>query len=529
MRLLHTSKLTIEEFPERLRPLYAILSHTWGDNEISLQDYQANDPLTSQGEGWEKIRQSCEIAAEDGFKYLWIDTCCIDKTSSAELSEAINSMYRWYQESEVCYAYLEDISSIDSSKTWRKKFGNCRWFTRGWTLQELIAPSSVIFLSREWTEFGTKNSLHEDISDVTGINSEILLGGDVRKMSVAQRMSWASKRVTTRIEDEAYCLMGIFDVNMPMLYGEGERAFIRLQEEIMRNSDDHSIFAWRSECFNMGGLLATSPSLFSNSGTIVGFKGKDSRPYSITNQGIHINIPLIPNKNWGSEVSYTAILDCKIPSLPHSIIAIELVKKGDTGENYIRKIRGDIEFSSDLFPQWPKSAQRESVFVQQQPPLSEVRALPPFYLRMIQLEKEGLSLSGHYPPSLLVNDKILFDPWRKRGVLQYVGKVQDEWQLVLGVRTDGEKYMFNLLLSKREETLEEIFLSYEVHSQASLSSSSEQGTVWGKSADRVFLGFDNESYIQIGIRKILMDGQRGWALELKWLASMPFQLGLRAS
>ena len=163
------------------------------------------------------------------------DLCCIDKTSSAELSEAINSMYRWYQESGVCYAYLADVPPNAFSKS--------RWFTRGWTLQELIAPSTVIFLDQKWQEIGTKSSLQRVISEITGIPTDILLGGDLEDASIAQRMSWASKRETTRVEDAAYCLMGIFSIHMPMLYGEGERAFIRLQEEIMRVSDDHSLFA----------------------------------------------------------------------------------------------------------------------------------------------------------------------------------------------------------------------------------------------------------------------------------------------
>src|ERR1700733_11317378 len=206
------------------------------------------------------------MAAADGFHYIWIDTCCIDKASSAELSEAINSTYRWYHESGVCYAYLADVppNAVDD------EFAKSRWFTRGWTLQELIAPSTVIFLGKEWQKMGTKSSRQRIISEVTGIPTNILLGGDLERTSIAQKLSWASKRETTRVEDIAYCLMGIFGINMPMLYGEGERAFIRLQEEIMKVSDDHSLFAWES-FDNRGGLLATSSAAFSNSSEIIPF------------------------------------------------------------------------------------------------------------------------------------------------------------------------------------------------------------------------------------------------------------------
>src|SRR2546421_7862846 len=148
-----------------------------------------------------------------------VNTCCIDKTSSAELSEAINSMYRWYQGSMVCYAYLAGVppKALDPQNgIERSEFSRSRWFTRGWTLQELIAPPMVIFLDQEWQEIGTKSSLHGTISTITGIPSNILLGGDLESASVAQRMSWASKRETKRVEDVAYCLMGIFGINMPL-------------------------------------------------------------------------------------------------------------------------------------------------------------------------------------------------------------------------------------------------------------------------------------------------------------------------
>ena len=173
--------------------------------------------------------------------------CCIDKTSSAELSEAINSMFRWYEKAKVCYAYLSDVSGDANLKKDVSEFVGSRWFTRGWTLQELVAPKSVLFYSRRYTGWhflGTKEDLCDHISAVTGIDTDTLYGAGLELASVARKMSWASHRETTRVEDTAYCLLGIFDVNMPLLYGEGKKAFLRLQEEILRSSYDYSLFAW---------------------------------------------------------------------------------------------------------------------------------------------------------------------------------------------------------------------------------------------------------------------------------------------
>ena len=203
-------------------------------------------------------------------------------------------MYRWYQESGVCYAYLADVLSKadDHQSTARSsELSRSKWFTRGWTLQELIAPFIVIFFDQKWQEIDTKSSLRQPISEITGIPDGILLGDDLECASVAQRMSWASRRDTTRVEDRAYCLMGIFSVNMTLLYGEGERAFIRLQEEIIKVSDDHSLFAWESSD-SSGGLLATSPAAFSNSSKIIPLNSSSTLSGAITvnNKGIHLKL-----------------------------------------------------------------------------------------------------------------------------------------------------------------------------------------------------------------------------------------------
>ncbi|KDR66709.1 hypothetical protein GALMADRAFT_39400, partial [Galerina marginata CBS 339.88] len=243
MRLLDVTELKVKEFPNEMDyPSYAILSHTWGDGEVTLQDL--SKAAAKSMAGYRKIKKCCELAIRDGFKYVWIDTCCIDKTSSAELSEAINSMYKWYQDARICYVYLFDMPTGDNLSSKISDFSRCRWFGRGWTLQELLAPSSVVFYNSGWVEIGTKYSLREKLSKITRIPCEVLLSKPLDEICIAQRMSWAARRETTRIEDAAYSLMGIFDVNMPILYGEGWKAFVRLQQEIMKNSDDHSLFAW---------------------------------------------------------------------------------------------------------------------------------------------------------------------------------------------------------------------------------------------------------------------------------------------
>jgi hypothetical protein len=239
---------------------YAILSHTWGqdDEEVNFEDLKNGSGKTK--DGYKKLQFCGEQATRDGLQYFWVDTCCIDKSSSAELSEAINSMFQWYKGAYVCYAYLVDISMSSSTAS----FGDSRWFTRGWTLQELLAPRIVRFYSVDWVEIGTKATLSDQIADITGIPISVLLGKDFADCSLAERMSWASKRSTTRTEDTAYCLMGLFNINMTPLYGEGgPKAFIRLQKKIMKTlKEDHTLFAWRSHRLKAEGLLTDSPADF---------------------------------------------------------------------------------------------------------------------------------------------------------------------------------------------------------------------------------------------------------------------------
>ncbi|PIL33600.1 hypothetical protein GSI_04223 [Ganoderma sinense ZZ0214-1] len=253
MWLLSTNRAELHHFssPEAITGGYAILSHTWGDNEQTFQDTQSLRKCCERtGDkprdlSSDKVRESCILAACHGFKWIWNDTCCIDKTSSSELSEAINSMFVWYSCAEVCFAYLGDVDSDCDLHAEGSAFQTARWHSRGWTLQELIAPSLVIFVSRDWKPIGNKRGLAPLLEKITGVRWQVLTGETHYSVaSVAERMSWASERRTTRVEDEAYSLMGLFNIHMPTIYGEGREAFQRLQQEIMRSSVDTSLFAW---------------------------------------------------------------------------------------------------------------------------------------------------------------------------------------------------------------------------------------------------------------------------------------------
>ena len=341
-----------------------------------------------------KIREACAAALRLGYRLLWIDSCCIDKQSSAELSEAINSMFQWYSLASVCLAYLPDyldfgildeyipLAKRHSSwccdrhhlgpETRRKTLRRCKWFWRGWTLQELIAPKDVWFLCRHWRVFGTKVTLADTLAAVTGIEAQVLTHqNSFRAVSVADRFSWTSGRETTRVEDEAYSLLGLFDIHMPILYGEGKSALLRLQKEIMQTIPDQTLFAWPSPShgtilipesklhyayrYDKCGLLTTDLNLFHQSrfaglGSIsqeqlahrLGKPGALFHPsYFVTPFGVHMHVPLIPvtdvvktqyievharpageEKEYDPEDLYFAILACEATGSPNSLIAM---------------------------------------------------------------------------------------------------------------------------------------------------------------------------------------------------------------
>ena len=288
MRLLNTSTLEFKDFFKP--PPYAILSHRWGADEVSFHEYE--NGKNRDGVGYQKIISCCQFARQRSFEWVWIDTCCIDKRSSAELSEAINSMWEWYSKAQECYAYLSDVSSLDQDRPLHTDTGtSSAWFTRGWTLQELLAPRRVIFCTSDWQVIGKRRdpAILAEITKITSIPIRCLLSHVVlSNASVAQKFSWASKRVTTRREDMAYCLLGLFGVNMPLLYGEGDKAFLRLQQEIIRQSDDESIFAWYIPDAPVGqvsGILAPSIEHFAHSSDVKAILGP-RQPYAITNKGL---------------------------------------------------------------------------------------------------------------------------------------------------------------------------------------------------------------------------------------------------
>lgn len=219
-------------------PPYAILSHTWGeeDDEVTFQDVMHN--TGQKKKGFQKL-QFCGAQAEtDDLHYFWVDTCCIDKSNSTELQTAVNSMFRWYQNATKCYVWLADVSAHGqdgqaSLTEWESAFRNSRWFTRGWTLQELLAPKSVVFYSRDHVRLGDKKLLEQKLHEITGIAIEALHGNHLGDFSVEERLKWRKTRQTTEEEDGAYCLLGIFDVSMPLVYGEGyDKAMKRLLREI---------------------------------------------------------------------------------------------------------------------------------------------------------------------------------------------------------------------------------------------------------------------------------------------------------
>ncbi|CZR59826.1 uncharacterized protein PAC_09720 [Phialocephala subalpina] len=323
MWLLSTTTLQLEYVNSSKEHSYAILSHTWEDEEVTLQEMAHLDQARRK-KGFSKIEWTCRLALERGIQYAWVDTCCIDKSSSAELTEAINSMFKWYKDSTVCFAFLSDLPPSDPMSKTKKlptdEFRRCRWFTRGWILQELIAPEAIEFYDQSWTLRGDKSSSKPQLFEITGIDSEVLVDSDkLSTIPVARRMSWVSMRQTTRVEDLAYCLFGIFDVNLPLIYGEGLKAFIRLQEGI------HGDQQFR-------GIFARSPYEFRNCGSLVMVANPclQTTQFEMTHRGINFTTSLI-NLEGDEKEYYLLNLNCRHSGVSrcdeiHGAIVIPLVR-----------------------------------------------------------------------------------------------------------------------------------------------------------------------------------------------------------
>lgn len=292
------------ETPSEAR--YAILSHRWNEDgrtkrELTFQDLQPssfrdslNNPVFAHS--LSKIKGTCLKVQEHGIEYVWIDSCCIDRRSSVELNGSIASMFKWYELAEVCFAYLSDVtwSFMDFPKS-KEQFINSAWFTRGWTLQELLAPKMMVFFDTSWHLIDTREGLSREIQEASGIESEYVndFKSNSQSISIAKKMSWVSKRKVKKEEDMAYCLFGILDVRIDVREGEGKRAFLRLQETLIQNSRDESIFAWQSATLKKSGLLAPWPDCFRDSGNVQ-LRSDQYRPrgaYSMTNQGLSFPAP----------------------------------------------------------------------------------------------------------------------------------------------------------------------------------------------------------------------------------------------
>jgi Heterokaryon incompatibility protein (HET) len=357
MWLINVKTLDIELILDQNVPEYAILSHTWGKDELTFQDVNKKGALASWPQdhtALQKILFTCREAEKQGLSYAWVDTCCIDKRSSAELSEAINSMYEWYQNSSICYVHLEDVSAAQ----FETEFDKSRWFTRGWSewfcridgfistntvtaLQELIAPRSVVFFDKSWETVGSKADMHQHLAKITGVHDHLLSHEwPLSRFSVAQRMSWASNRETSRQEDIAYCLFGIFGINMPLLYGEGAKnAFIRLQKEILTSNlcHDLSILAWGFQPYALDGndnmelkqsytgILSDSPERFRNCRNMSLVDPHQKRP-TLNGTNMDVLLPLSKCKRLGKvsgDDLFCALLPCTLLGR-HELVTVML-------------------------------------------------------------------------------------------------------------------------------------------------------------------------------------------------------------
>lgn len=357
MRLLDVDNYQIYTFYGEDIPPYAILSHTWETEEVTFDHIQNLDECKNMI-GFKKIQYACKQAASENLRYVWIDTCCIDKSSSSELSEAINTMFRWYMDAANCYVYLVDVEKGES------EFTESRWWTRAWTLQELLAPKQVHFFDSTWNALGTKQGWLLEISIRTKIAHTVLLNPDnIARCSIAQRMSWASGRDATRIEDTAYSLLGLFNINMSLIYGEGQRAFLRLQEEILKTSQDQSIFAWGytnsvlehtvlnnkvRTVESRYGAFAYSPDDFSNSARVKPMFLEDSSgSYFMTNRGLRMDatvVDLAPK----DLLLKVVLLNCYLEGLNHYCIGFFI--QSCMGSNCFTRVTCSSDSQTFLVP-----------------------------------------------------------------------------------------------------------------------------------------------------------------------------------
>ena len=497
MRLLHTFTLKLHEFYDAQIPSYVIISHTWGNEEVTLQDLEKEESK-SRAE-YAKITGCCALARSSGWEWLWIDTCCIDKTSSADLSEAINSMYRWYRNSQICYAYLTDCF-LQSDGISDADFCQSRWFTRGWTLQELLAPRTVIFYDRDWREIGTKSSLAPQISRVTGISSQDM--NDPRRANIAAKMSWASKRQTSRVEDMAYCLLGIFDLTMPLLYGEGNNAFKRLQHVIIAaGSDDESIYAWTHTGYDLYGMLAESPVAFADSGDIITlvYSNQLNQPPSVKGKLLVMDgISPVPGLTKGGKYSLVT-LNCARRANLSKPLQIRLIGHQD------KYLRADPHLLLEC--EYPRHAEEAT------PPgfynrtlkiwlefsfILEIDVASHHFHVHLPLLNEGFRLSDEFLSDcgrLWRHDgcwQTTMDPARDTGVMIFIGDTGERFLLILAVRDSLPSLDVVVPYESQTCSLDEIAKSY--------------GDVFG-GTDELSKPLQDKNYVFVTLRKKLLKGE----------------------
>ncbi|KAF2260812.1 HET-domain-containing protein [Lojkania enalia] len=288
MRLLHfddSGRLVLTDFARTNIPPYAILSHRWWGDRHEVHFHEVLNNTYASKAGYRKIKFCAKQATQDHLQYFWVDTCCFDRYNNRERSNAVNSMFQWYQNATKCYVFLSDVSvatttDAQQQSTWEAHFRASEWFTRAWTLQELIAPASVEFFSFEGQRLGDKKSVLQLIHDITSIPSEVLQGCPLEKFSVSDRIIWARDREATEPEDYAYCLLGILNVQIPLTYGEGkEKALSRLQEEVAHSDTTPSIihFSRNKRFVGRQSKLAEVEAIL--------FTGKQTTRIAITGEG----------------------------------------------------------------------------------------------------------------------------------------------------------------------------------------------------------------------------------------------------
>ncbi|KAK5725247.1 hypothetical protein LTR17_013116 [Elasticomyces elasticus] len=312
---------------------YAILSHRWGPDGILYKQWEdRNHGALRRKEAYKKITGACKQAQKDGLDYIWVDTICINKADNSELSESIKSMYAWYQNAEVpgrtrCYALLSDVGGAAPFEESEHCFHRSAWFTRGWTLQELLAPRKIFFFARDWNSLGDLGTLLDPVAGVTNIPQAVLRGDTpVHACTIAQRLSWASGRVTHRPEDQSYALLGILEVNMCLSYGEGQNAFVRLQEQLVMKGNGLTVLAWTSQDpMHRSHLFASSPADFASSSNIEAATSMaNNAEYSLNNVGLTGRFPVLEHDCSNGKTIILIPLYCYESAKPEEMLALRL-------------------------------------------------------------------------------------------------------------------------------------------------------------------------------------------------------------